>query len=192
MISLSELFGNKRFRPHLLGVIALILTCAAMGFLPCTSNLHIKSIAHVFSGKGNTSFLVLGYLALIIAAIVAKKYKGVWQALLVCISVTIAVHIVKFAFGHFFPRPSGHLGGFPSGHSAASFALAFLLTSRFPKLGFLWFAIAICISWSRVLVDAHYPYQVAGGMVLGLIVVMLLQAKVIEKKAEASDTSTSS
>ncbi len=57
---------------------------------------------------------------------------------------------------------------FPSGHASfAFFSLTFIWKS-FPKLKWIWLAIAILISLARVYVGVHYTSDVISGMLLGL------------------------
>jgi len=58
---------------------------------------------------------------------------------------------------------------FPSGHSAASFAGAFLLSHYYPKRAPVFYAIAALVGFSRVYVGAHYPGDVVSGGLLGTI-----------------------
>lgn len=58
---------------------------------------------------------------------------------------------------------------FPSGHSAASFAGAWLLTRHYPQLAPLWYAIASMVGFSRVYLGAHYPGDVLSGAVVGTL-----------------------
>ena len=57
---------------------------------------------------------------------------------------------------------------FPSGHTAASFATAWLLSPVWPKASPLFYAIASTVGFSRVYVGAHYPGDVMSGATLGL------------------------
>ncbi len=59
---------------------------------------------------------------------------------------------------------------FPSGHSAAAFAGAWLLCRYYPRLAGLWYAIAALVGFSRVYVGAHYPGDVLSGAVAGTVI----------------------
>lgn len=59
---------------------------------------------------------------------------------------------------------------FPSGHSASSFACAYVLTRAFGKWGALSYIPATLIAVSRVYVGVHFPTDVLAGMALGTLV----------------------
>lgn len=65
---------------------------------------------------------------------------------------------------------------FPSGHSASSFACAYLLTRAFGKNGAWAYIPAAVIALSRVYVGVHYPSDVAAGIVLGTLVGVAMYA----------------
>ncbi|MBD0316308.1 MAG: phosphatase PAP2 family protein [Nitrospiraceae bacterium] len=93
----------------------------------------------------------------------------------------LAANIVKHLLGR--PRPkfvhSGEwqfapswasgLDSFPSGHTTASFAVATVLAKRFPWCAALGFALAAFVGLSRVLRGSHFPTDVCGGAVMGLL-----------------------
>jgi len=56
---------------------------------------------------------------------------------------------------------------FPSGHSAAAFAGAWLLRRHYPKLAPLWYAIAALTGFSRIYLGVHYPGDVLSGAISG-------------------------
>jgi undecaprenyl-diphosphatase len=58
---------------------------------------------------------------------------------------------------------------FPSGHSTASFAVATVLARRFPLFGPLCIAVALFVALSRVLRGSHFPTDVLGGAVIGIL-----------------------
>ena len=75
------------------------------------------------------------------------------------------------------PKPLVHVphtGAFPSGHSSAAFACATVLAWASPRLRVPAFVLAAAIAWSRVYVGVHWPLDVLGGAVLGVLVSTIL------------------
>lgn len=76
-------------------------------------------------------------------------------------------------------RPSSGLGGFaalvenpdafsfPSGHTAAAFGVAVALAGQGSGLGALLLVLAAGVAVSRVYLGAHYPLDVAAGVLVG-------------------------
>ena len=59
---------------------------------------------------------------------------------------------------------------FPSGHTSASFAAAFVLFRMMPKkVGMLAIILASMIGFSRMYVGVHYPTDVLGGIVVAFM-----------------------
>jgi undecaprenyl-diphosphatase len=58
---------------------------------------------------------------------------------------------------------------FPSGHTASSFASAWILALVWPKARPLLFGVAGMVGLSRIYLGAHYPGDVAIGAVLGIM-----------------------
>jgi undecaprenyl-diphosphatase len=74
------------------------------------------------------------------------------------------VHIIKNCGGQY---------GFVSSHAANTFALATFITllmkGKYEYIGWLLFLWAAVISYSRIYLGVHYPADVAGGALLGIL-----------------------
>ena len=114
------------------------------------------------------SFIGLAVVLLIWRGLRVGPKRLLWWPLAVALGTGLCVEGLKRATG--LPRPDGDPTGFPSGHTTFSFAIAWLLMQTHPKLAPLWYAVAVAIGWSRVEGDAHFPYQVLCGAVLGTLV----------------------
>jgi undecaprenyl-diphosphatase len=62
---------------------------------------------------------------------------------------------------------------FPSSHASNMFALAAFLSYNYLRLGVLCFVAAFLVGYSRIYVGSHYPIDVLGGALLGVLVGLL-------------------
>ncbi len=130
----------------------------------------------------------LGLLWIAIALVLSALYRR-WGILVVTvIAVTFAdwsARGLKAIFDR--ERPSlryaepeplvktAHDASFPSGHAATSFAAATILTFAFPRLGPALFLLASAVAFSRVYVGVHYPLDVVGGALLGVLIAFAIR-----------------
>jgi len=68
-----------------------------------------------------------------------------------------------------FPLRIPLTSSFPSGHATSAFCAATLLSDGDPKLAPLYFATATVVALSRIHVKIHHASDVAGGIVVGLV-----------------------
>jgi undecaprenyl-diphosphatase len=89
------------------------------------------------------------------------------------------------------PKPlvtAPHDAAFPSGHAATSFAAATILTSFVPRFAPLWFLLALAIGFSRIYVGVHYPLDIVGGAVLGVVIATALRRLVTVRRRSRAAT----
>ncbi len=67
-------------------------------------------------------------------------------------------------------KPGGW--SFPSGHSAAAFAGAWLLSKKYPRWSPVTYAAASLVAFSRIYLGDHYPGDVLSGSLSGLLFAM--------------------
>lgn len=69
-------------------------------------------------------------------------------------------------------RPDGETerwnSSFPSGHTSGSFALATIISRKYPSLCIPSFILATIVGVSRVYLGRHFPSDVLGGAVVGI------------------------
>ena len=138
----------------------------------------------------------------IVAALILWKNNRAtfWTDLLVLILVLWAggwtVHRLKDVFNT--TRPLGlfgsqvnvfyeqlERGSFPSGHSQIAFALATFLTWRLKKYWWLFFGASLFAGYTRVYVGSHFPSDVLGGAIIGIITALvgIGLIKIVERRS---------
>lgn len=74
-------------------------------------------------------------------------------------------HILHNFKAHITPADKFSL---PSGHTAAAFLMASLISSFYPSLALIVYVWAAFIGFSRVLLGVHYPGDILAGAILGM------------------------
>jgi len=65
--------------------------------------------------------------------------------------------------------PSLYADSFPSGHTFTAFSTASLFAWLYPRLSLPLFVLATMTGLSRIYVGAHFPLDVLGGLLIGLL-----------------------
>lgn len=140
-------------------------------------------------------------VALVIVILTMPRLRGVSRSVLAALSVRVQYlflsvfvamifgEILKFVAGRGRPFVGGEANAFnfspfagtpafsslPSGHALAAFALAFAVSSLWPRLrAFMWtFAVLICAS--RIVLLAHHPSDVVAGALTGIVAAMFVR-----------------
>lgn len=146
-------FGTFRWMLYSSGVLAIGVYIAARIFQ-----------ARTYSGRLKAAWRLLTYFFLTIT------------------TASVLVHALKFLIGRARPELLLELGAysltpftgdnlyesFPSGHSTAAGAFFGVFAMLMPRFRWVFLLLALVIGISRVIVGAHYPSDVAAGLLLGL------------------------
>ena len=69
----------------------------------------------------------------------------------------------------FFFNLESSFHSFPSGHTSTIFAAALFFSLLTPKIRYFYFSFAFVVAFSRVVVGAHYIFDILGGIVIAFI-----------------------
>lgn len=133
----------------------------------------------------------LGYAMIAGALLLLMKVRP-WKARYIAaaymVLATVLARGIISPLVHFFyihPRPAELLGitplfsadgnSFPSGHAALFFALAMSIYYLNRKIGFFFLGLALIMGIARVIAGVHWPLDVVGGIVIGILSGMVVR-----------------
>jgi len=130
-------------------------------------------------------WLILAFIPLAVFLLVrdpASRHavsEAVWSFLLALLVTTLLASLIQrprpFLAA---PDPSAPMirlipppynTSFPSGHTASSVAIAAALFYVNRRIGFVAVALAALVALGRIMVGVHYPTDILGGLVVGLL-----------------------
>jgi undecaprenyl-diphosphatase len=129
-------------------------------------------------------FFFVGTLLFLLIFNYRKYFLILWYAFLSgVLSRIVLTEIIRHLYYH--PRPFDAIpvnllvphestASFPSGHAAFYFAVAFYLFFKNKKLGAYALISAFLISLGRVYIGIHWPFDIIGGFLVGLVSVFLI------------------
>ncbi len=123
------------------------------------------------------------FLIIVVLLLIFGKKQGRVAALLCVVAVVfsdqVSSHLIKPMIARVRPChivPDVHLLvacsqglSFPSSHAANSFATAALISLSYRRQIWLYLTIAAIISYSRIAVGVHYPFDVLAGALVGVL-----------------------
>ncbi|MBI5491432.1 MAG: phosphatase PAP2 family protein [Deltaproteobacteria bacterium] len=177
-----------------IAIFFLQLDNILVGRLPQAQAL--VALSRFLSFVGNGGFLIAVCAALYLFGLSSKglslRNAGKEAAFSLVLSGAVT-HVLKAAFER--PRinsgagaairllenPSlfdltGRFNSFPSGHTAAAFAVAYVLAKRYPRFSLIFYTTAALIGAARVYLGSHYPTDVLAGAFVGVCAGYLVTA----------------
>jgi len=163
--------------------VALAVVVFAVGLLPGDTTLYDGVMARrtpdiiTFFSWVNIfgSWKGLVPAALVLFAISPEARKRWWLIVLVLLGAPLIEQTAKYLVGR--PRPRGRAMGFPSGHmtGAAAFAVIaiyFAIKEQWNRttraaLSAVVLAMVVLVGLARLVLHAHWPSDVLGGLLLG-------------------------
>ena len=158
------------------------------------NNLHSPTWDTIMWYISDKEFWYPFYGILIFVMIWRYKWNAIatllFIALLITLSDQISVKGFKEVFERFRPTHNPEIGdmvhtvrgyrggdfGFVSSHAANTFAMALFTTKLFKNSYYSWFIFiwAAVVSYSRIYLGVHYPLDIFGGALLGIILGILV------------------
>ena len=139
----------------------------------------------IFIGEYYFYFL-LAILAFLLVWSYSKDKSGFRTFIISIFSALIARFGVAVLIRFFYPRQRPFLAlqiphlitdysySFPSGHTIFIFALATAIFPRYKRLSYFFFASGLIVGVARIVGGVHYPSDILGGIVFGIIVGLLI------------------
>ncbi len=183
----------RRLKPLNAADAALFLTVNRMPHPPALNSFMYGLTTIMNRGDG--------WVLALIATTLLKRKRGKRALLDVLPALWLATATVEFPIKHFFRRRRPFISlvqaivigkkpgqySFPSGHSAAAFAGAWLLSRHFPRLRPVLYAIASLVGFSRVYLGVHYPGDVLSGATSGVVLAALYRYAIEEFSEELAE-----
>ncbi len=141
-----------------------------------------------------SGYIILAILVLILFSrpSVAARRMVVVASVSAIISRGIVTTAIRFLYYHSRPFTALHVNqlipesgaSFPSGHAAFYFAIAMAVYLYNKKLGISFFVISLLMGLARIYAGVHWPADVVGGLVVGVVTALLIDffiRKFVEK-----------
>jgi len=124
------------------------------------------------------------WYALALVAITRPRHRAAaWRLCLTLILCSVTVDLIlKPTFARTRPvsirafdaaravPPIPRTLSFPSGHTAGAFGAAVSLSRMWPQGRIVWWVMALLMGYSRIYIGHHYPLDVAGGAMVGVLI----------------------
>jgi len=189
---LNRVFGPFYTRSlDVLAILVIVLLVLMIAVALSNTNVPLFLIFNglsTYTGGGvwaNLTSLGEGLIVLSLTGLVAIRWpKAAWTVLIAGVFGTILVHGIKEAVGALRPAmilppdsftiigPRLNVVSFPSGHTTTitAFATILYLQVKDARIAWLFLPVVVLVGISRMAVGAHWPMDVLGGWVVGILI----------------------
>lgn len=156
--------------------------------------VFLDSIA-IFLAKYLIYLIVAG--AIVVFFLIKTKKEKIYYLFFsgfsIIVSRLVLTELIRLAWHR--PRPFidhqvnlliGHStsGSFPSGHATFLFSLATVIYFFNKKFGIIFFVLSFLVGIARVYVGVHYPFDVLGGIIIGIFSAIIIRIFIKPKPRE--------
>lgn len=135
----------------------------------------MHGVAWIIARSGDSIFWLL-----VSAVLIYLQWPAAWSLLTTVAVTALLTAVAKGLFKRQRPVEKWAIAtdiySFPSGHAARAGAVAVALSVALPSYAPLFFLWALLVAFARVMLSRHYVSDVAGGLIFGIAVGLLLQA----------------
>jgi len=175
--------GRRLLRDELIRRLGPLQALDAFAFVQINQLPHTRLSDALLSRLSWVMTGGTGWLLFLVVAMVLNRQRG-WRATCaVAPALWLATSTVEYPIKKWFRRRRPFISlihaiivgrrpgsySFPSGHSAAAFAGALLLSREYPGGARGFFGLALLVAFSRIHLGAHYPGDVVSGSLLGSV-----------------------
>jgi len=160
----------------IIGILCLLFfDSSIVDYMSSIQNVYLDALFSVLESYWAIILIVIAVLAMLA---INHKNKSIGVFILTLVSSTIASFALKFIIMR--PRPLGLIEllpivnwvdySFPSSHAVFIFSMLPVISKEFPKLKYLFMALACLIVISRIYFNVHYASDIILGAVIGYLV----------------------
>lgn len=165
------------------GILSLIFDNSIASYMASVQNSYLDTFFSILE-----SYWAIALITIFMIFLLVKKHKNkaIGMFILTLAASTIVSFVLKFIIMR--PRPLGLVEflpfinlidySFPSSHAVFMFSVLPIMNREFPRMKYLFLALACLIAFSRIYFNVHYASDVILGAVIGYVIGYYLMKRI--------------